>query len=34
VHLYELFCRLLDIRPADNDGDPRVTGELLITERP
>ena len=34
VHLYELFCRLLDIRPAANDGDPRVTGELLITRRP
>ncbi len=34
VHLYELFCRLLDIRPADNDGDPQVTEELLSTKRP
>lgn len=24
VHLYELLCRVLGIRPARNDGDPRV----------
>jgi predicted AlkP superfamily pyrophosphatase or phosphodiesterase len=24
VHVYELLCRLLGVRPAKNDGDPRV----------
>jgi predicted AlkP superfamily pyrophosphatase or phosphodiesterase len=25
VHVYELLCRLLGLRPASNDGDPAVT---------
>lgn len=29
VHLYELFCRLLEIAPSPNDGDPAVTAPLL-----
>jgi predicted AlkP superfamily pyrophosphatase or phosphodiesterase len=29
VHLYELLCRVLRIRPAMNDGDPRVTASFL-----
>lgn len=29
VHLYELFCRLLDIVPAGNDGAARVTSPML-----
>jgi predicted AlkP superfamily pyrophosphatase or phosphodiesterase len=30
VHLYELFCRLLGIAPAPNDGDPAVTAALIV----
>jgi predicted AlkP superfamily pyrophosphatase or phosphodiesterase len=29
VHVYELLCRLLGVRPAPNDGDPRVTAAML-----
>jgi Ca-activated chloride channel family protein len=29
VHLYELMCRLLGLRPARNDGDPAVTRTFL-----
>jgi predicted AlkP superfamily pyrophosphatase or phosphodiesterase len=29
VHLYELFCRLLHIQPATNDGDPRALEQIL-----
>jgi len=29
VHLYELFCALLGIEPAANDGDPAVTRTML-----
>jgi predicted AlkP superfamily pyrophosphatase or phosphodiesterase len=29
VHLYDFLCRLLDLVPADNDGDARVTAEFL-----
>ena len=29
VHLYELFCALLGIEPAANDGDPAATREML-----
>ena len=25
VHVYELLCRVLGVRPASNDGDPKVT---------
>ena len=32
VHLYELLCRILEIKPASNDGDPAVTANL--TARP
>ncbi len=28
-HVYALLCRLLDIEPADNDGDPAVTEQML-----
>jgi predicted AlkP superfamily pyrophosphatase or phosphodiesterase len=29
VHVYELLCRVLHIRPAMNDGDPEVTASFL-----
>jgi predicted AlkP superfamily pyrophosphatase or phosphodiesterase len=29
VHLYELMCRLLNLKPARNDGDPAVTRRFL-----
>jgi predicted AlkP superfamily pyrophosphatase or phosphodiesterase len=29
VHVYELICRVLGIRPAKNEGDPRVTASFL-----
>ena len=29
VHLYALFCRLLGIAPSPNDGDARVTAQML-----
>ena len=29
IHIYELMCALLRIRPADNDGDPAVTRGML-----
>jgi predicted AlkP superfamily pyrophosphatase or phosphodiesterase len=29
VHVYELLCRLLDLTPASNDGDPSVTESWL-----
>ena len=32
VHIYELVCRVLGVKPAPNDGDPSVTANL--TARP
>jgi predicted AlkP superfamily pyrophosphatase or phosphodiesterase len=29
VHVYELLCRILAVRPATNDGDPAVTASFL-----
>jgi predicted AlkP superfamily pyrophosphatase or phosphodiesterase len=29
VHVYELLCRVLGVRPASNDGDPAVTASFL-----
>jgi predicted AlkP superfamily pyrophosphatase or phosphodiesterase len=29
VHIYELLCRVLGLRPAMNDGDPAVTAPFL-----
>jgi predicted AlkP superfamily pyrophosphatase or phosphodiesterase len=29
IHVYELLCRVLGLRPASNDGDPAVTAALL-----
>lgn len=29
VHLYDFFCAILEIAPAPNDGDPRVTRPLF-----
>ena len=29
LHIYELICRVLGIRPASNEGDPRVTEPFL-----
>jgi predicted AlkP superfamily pyrophosphatase or phosphodiesterase len=29
VHVYELLCRVLGVRPASNDGDPAVTAGFL-----
>ena len=34
VHLYRLFCRLLGITAAPNDGDPTVTAGLVRSNRP
>jgi predicted AlkP superfamily pyrophosphatase or phosphodiesterase len=30
VHVYELLCRVLGVRPESNDGDPSVTAGFLI----
>jgi hypothetical protein len=29
IHAYEFMCRLLNLTPARNDGDPRVTRGFL-----
>jgi predicted AlkP superfamily pyrophosphatase or phosphodiesterase len=29
VHVYELLCRVLGVRPESNDGDPKVTAPFL-----
>ena len=29
IHVYELLCRVLGIRPAANDGDPKVTAGIM-----
>jgi predicted AlkP superfamily pyrophosphatase or phosphodiesterase len=29
IHVYDFMCALLEIQPARNDGDPRVTKKLL-----
>jgi hypothetical protein len=29
VHVYELLCRVLGIRPQPNDGDPKVTAAFF-----
>jgi hypothetical protein len=29
VHVYELLCRVLALRPALNDGDAKVTASFL-----
>jgi hypothetical protein len=29
VHIYELLCRVLGLRPATNDGDAAVTASFL-----
>jgi predicted AlkP superfamily pyrophosphatase or phosphodiesterase len=29
VHLYDFLCRLLDVKPAPNDGNPEVTRRFL-----
>ena len=29
IHLYNLFCRVLEIQPAENDGDDRLLKALL-----
>jgi hypothetical protein len=29
VHVYELLCRLLDLTPAPNQGDPAIAREML-----
>jgi predicted AlkP superfamily pyrophosphatase or phosphodiesterase len=29
VHVYELMCRVLGVRPAPNDGDPNVTAAFF-----
>lgn len=31
VHVYELLCRVLGIRSAGNDGDPRVLARALVS---
>jgi predicted AlkP superfamily pyrophosphatase or phosphodiesterase len=33
IHVYELICKVLGLRPASNDGDPAVTAGFL-RERP
>jgi predicted AlkP superfamily pyrophosphatase or phosphodiesterase len=30
VHIYELLCRVLGVKPAKNDGDPSVTREFFV----
>jgi ectonucleotide pyrophosphatase/phosphodiesterase family protein 7 len=32
VHLYELMCRILGLRPAWNDGDADVTAGMLVSK--
>lgn len=32
-HLYEAFCRVLDIQPSKNDGDPRALAGVFATRR-
>lgn len=34
VHLYELFCAILGLEPAPNDGDPARTRTLLVDAAP
>ncbi len=34
VHLYALFCRLLGLTAAPNDGDPTITAGLVRSNRP
>ena len=34
VHVYELMCRILGLKPAKNDGDPEVTKGFLIGSGP
>ena len=34
VHIYELMCRILGVRPAKNDGDPAVTAGWMRTSAP
>jgi hypothetical protein len=29
IHVYEFMCALLGITPANNDGDPAVTRDML-----
>jgi hypothetical protein len=29
IHIYELMCRMLDLKPAKNDGDPALTARWL-----
>jgi predicted AlkP superfamily pyrophosphatase or phosphodiesterase len=29
IHIYELMCRILNLRPARNDGDPAVTADWM-----
>ena len=29
VHIYELICRVLGIKPARNEGNPQVTAGFL-----
>jgi hypothetical protein len=29
LHIYDLICRLLDITPAENEGDPQVTASFI-----
>jgi predicted AlkP superfamily pyrophosphatase or phosphodiesterase len=31
VHVYELICKVLGLRPAPNDGDPRTTASFLAS---
>ena len=33
VHIYELMCAVLGLRPAKNDGDPAVTRDMLLPNR-
>lgn len=34
IHLYELMCALLGLRPAPNDGDPAQTAAYLLRSAP
>ena len=29
IHVYEFMCALIGLRPANNDGDPAVTRDML-----
>jgi predicted AlkP superfamily pyrophosphatase or phosphodiesterase len=33
IHVYELMCALVGVEPAQNDGDPAVTRQLLLPKR-